>query len=242
MATGEGAARFLELAEDWLATGFRRGAARGGPAEPFGEGGGELFGAAETLSEQVPLADSLELVAREAAACRRCRLGAGRKSSVPGAGCERPLVLVIGEGPGAEEDARGLPFVGPAGKLLDKMLESIGLSRAENCFIANVVKCRPPANRTPEPDEVAACVPYLERQVRLLAPRAVLALGRTAIHALTGSTDKGIGALRGRELDFRGTPLMATYHPSALLHDETLKRPAWEDLKAFRRMLDSLGG
>jgi DNA polymerase len=148
--------------------------------------------------------------------------------------------MVIGEGPGAEEDRTGLPFVGPAGQLLDKMLGAIGLSREENCFIGNIVKCRPPMNRDPAPDEQAACLPFLDRQLALLRPRAILAVGRIPAQSLLGVKD-GIGRLRGRAFEFRGVPLVATYHPSALLRDDGLKRPAWEDLKLLRSILDGLG-
>ncbi|MDA8427621.1 MAG: uracil-DNA glycosylase, partial [Treponema sp.] len=180
-------------------------------------------------------------VAAEIGACTRCRLAETRTKAVPGQGVESPLVMVIGEGPGAEEDERGLPFVGPAGQLLDKMLASVGLDRGRNCFISNLVKCRPPGNRDPESDERAACEPYLRRQIALLRPRALLCLGRVAAQALLG-TSEGIGALRGRWMSFEDLPLLATYHPSALLRDEALKRPAWEDLKLLRDFLASPPG
>lgn len=169
--------------------------------------------------------------------CQACPLGQGRKNAVFGQGVLNPIVLVVGEGPGAEEDNRGLPFVGASGNLLDKMLASIGLSREDNCYIANVVKCRPPNNREPEPDERARCMPYLRRQIQLLAPWAILCAGRTAAQALLSTSD-GINRIRGRAYDYEGIPLIATYHPSALLRDETLKRPAWEDLKCLRALLE----
>jgi DNA polymerase len=180
--------------------------------------------------------DFLSSLERDVAACTACRLAAGRTRTVFGTGSEKPLVLVVGEGPGAEEDATGLPFVGPAGKLLDKMLAAIGLSREENVYIANIVKCRPPGNRDPAPDEAAACLSYLERQVDALAPRAILCLGRTAARTLTGA-EEGITKLRGRWFEYRGIPLIATFHPSALLREESYKRPAWEDLKALKESL-----
>lgn len=171
-----------------------------------------------------------------ALACTACGLSATRHSVVFGQGADRPLVLVIGEGPGAEEDRLGLPFVGASGKLLDRMLAAIGLSREENCYIANIVKCRPPQNREPAPDERDACIGFLRSQIALLAPRAILCAGRTAAQSLLGTTE-GINRLRGRELAFEGIPLVASYHPSALLRDESLKRPAWEDLKRLRALL-----
>ncbi len=176
----------------------------------------------------------------EVEACRACRLGEGRRHPAYGEGPARPLVLVVGEGPGAEEDAQGRPFVGPAGRLLDRMLSSIGLSRETNCYIANIVKCRPPGNREPSPDEKQACMPWLESQIEALKPSFILAMGRTAAATLLRS-EEGIGRLRGRWFERGGIPLIATYHPSALLRDESLKRPAWEDLKTLKFRLDDEG-
>ena len=181
-------------------------------------------------------ASALGALQAEANVCAACVLSASRKSVVFGQGAQMPEVLVVGEGPGAEEDNQGLPFVGASGKLLDKMLASIGLSRNENCYIANVVKCRPPNNREPAPDERAACMPFLREQIRILKPRAILCAGRTAAQALLETTE-GINKLRTRQHDFGGIPLIATYHPSALLRDESLKRPAWEDLKRLRELI-----
>lgn len=181
-------------------------------------------------------AASLAAVQAKALACTACALSAGRKNVVFGQGVPHPAVLVVGEGPGAEEDNQGFPFVGASGKLLDKMLASIGLSRRENCYIANIVKCRPPNNREPAPDERAACMPYLREQIRILRPRVILCAGRTAAQSLL-STTEGINKLRNTMRDYEGIPVIATYHPSALLRDETLKRPAWEDLKRLRELL-----
>ena len=220
----------LSVVEDWLGGGARV------PRET------PDFEAAEArAAERAALAapregDSLEAVAAEVRACRACRLCEKRKNAVPGQGSPAPAAMVVGEGPGAEEDASGLPFVGPAGKLLDKMLSSIGLSRETNCFIANVVKCRPPQNRDPAADEQAACLGYLRRQIALLRPKAILCVGRIAAGALLG-TSEGVGKLRGKWREFEGLPLLVTYHPSALLRDDTYKRPAWEDLKLFRERL-----
>jgi DNA polymerase len=150
--------------------------------------------------------------------------------------------MVIGEGPGADEDAAGRPFVGRAGKLLDDMLASrgqIGLYRDKNCFIANVVKCRPPENRDPLPEETAACAPFLARQIALLKPLLILAVGRISAQTLL-KTGEGIGKLRGRFYDYEGVPLLPTYHPSALLRSPELKRPVWEDLKKLRTKLTEL--
>ena len=203
-----------------------------GPRGEASEGTQITARAAESRAPTESIAD----IASRIACCDRCALCQNRKNTVPGIGPERPLVMVIGEGPGADEDAQGEPFVGKAGQLLDKMLLAIGLSRKENCFIANVVKCRPPENRDPAPEEAAACAPFLEAQIDALKPRAILAVGRVAAQNLLKTTD-GIGKLRGRIFDYHGIPLMPTYHPSALLRDDNLKRPAWEDLKRFKTVL-----
>lgn len=179
---------------------------------------------------------ALEALKTKALACEACRLAGTRRSVVFGEGLPTPLVLVVGEGPGAEEDEQGLPFVGASGKLLDKMLAAIGLSRRENCYIANIVKCRPPNNREPQPDERASCLPFLREQIAILRPRAILCAGRTAAQTLLDTTE-GINRLRLRTHELDGVPLVATYHPSALLRDESLKRPAWEDLKVLRDII-----
>ena len=196
------------------------------------------FAAASSRAAARGSPGDLEAIAAEVRSCAACALASTRTNPVPGEGAVEPLVLVVGEGPGAEEDASGRPFVGPAGQLLDKMLASIGLDRRTNCFIANVVKCRPPRNRDPEPAERDACLGYLRAQVRALRPRAILCAGRIAAQALLGTTE-GIGKLRGPWREFEGLPVLATYHPSALLRDESLKRPAWEDLKKLRDFLNA---
>jgi DNA polymerase len=185
--------------------------------------------------------DSLEKIAADVRACTACRLCETRANAVPGEGVLGPLVMVIGEGPGADEDASGRPFVGRAGQLLDKMLASIGLFRGSNCFIGNVIKCRPPANRDPQPDERAACAGFLSRQIQILKPRFILCAGRISGQTLL-NTPEPIGKLRGKCHRFEAgemtIPLYATYHPSALLRNEDLKRPAWEDLKLLRLALE----
>lgn len=182
---------------------------------------------------------TLESVAAKVLQCTNCALARGRTHAVPGEGVLHPAVMVIGEGPGEDEDKTGRPFVGRAGQLLDKMLAAISLDRRCNCYIANIVKCRPPQNRTPLPEEAAACSGYLEAQIHLLKPRMILAMGRTAVQNLL-QTPQGINALRGKFFAYRGIPLLATYHPSALLRNADLKRPAWEDLKVFRARLEEL--
>jgi DNA polymerase len=162
-------------------------------------------------------------------ACTACALCRQRRQAVPGVGDENADWLFVGEGPGAEEDARGEPFVGQAGKLLDNMLAAIGLNRGEDVYIANVVKCRPPGNRNPEPAEAEACEPYLSRQIGLIRPRLIVALGKVAAQNLLGN-EATIASLRGRLHDYRGTPLIVTYHPAYLLRNLTDKAKAWEDL------------
>jgi len=162
-------------------------------------------------------------------ACTSCVLHKQRRQAVFGVGDEGAEWLFVGEGPGAEEDARGEPFVGQAGKLLDNMLAAIGLKRGNNVYIANIVKCRPPGNRTPEPVEANACEPYLTRQITLIKPRLIIALGKVAVQNLLG-TEATIASLRGRAHAHRGTPLIVTYHPAYLLRNLADKAKAWEDL------------
>ena len=173
--------------------------------------------------------------------CTKCQLARTRNNVVPGEGVEHPDVLVIGEGPGYDEDMSGRPFVGKAGVLLDKMLAAIGLDRNKNCYIANVVKCRPPNNRDPEPQEQSACSGFLEAQIHILKPKMILCMGRIAGHKMLDS-QAPLNQLRGQFHDYNGIPLMVTYHPSALLRDEGLKAPAWEDLKTFKRRLNEITG
>jgi len=169
-------------------------------------------------------------------ACTMCGLCRTRKRSVPGVGDTRADWLFVGEAPGAEEDARGEPFVGQAGKLLDSMLAAIGLARGDNVYIANVLKCRPPGNRNPEPSEVDACRPYLDRQIALLAPKIIVALGKSAAATLLG-TDASIASLRGRVHRYQGVSLIVTYHPAYLLRTLSDKAKAWEDLLLARRTI-----
>jgi len=179
-------------------------------------------------------------IAAEAAVCTRCRLAQGRQKVVFGSGDPGADLMLIGEGPGAEEDRQGLPFVGAAGELLTRILQAIDLRRDE-VYIANVVKCRPPGNRDPQPDEVAACRGYLEAQIELVAPKVLAILGRVAAHTLLGN-ETPIGRLRGRWYPVLGIPAMVTYHPAALLRNPELKRPTWEDMQQVRDRLRAPGG
>jgi DNA polymerase len=169
-------------------------------------------------------------------ACMRCKLcSQGRSQTVFGVGHPKARLLLVGEAPGEEEDKRGEPFVGRAGQLLTKIIEAIGLSR-EQVYIANVIKCRPPNNRNPEPDEVAACEPYLFRQIDVIRPTVIVPLGKFAAQCLLKTTDP-ITRLRGRRFDYRGTTLIPTFHPAYLLRNPSAKREVWEDMKLVRAIL-----
>ncbi len=177
------------------------------------------------------------------AGCMRCKLCKTRTNTVFGVGQQSAPLMVVGEGPGADEDAQGEPFVGRAGKLLDEMLKAIGRSRKEDApdksvFIANVVKCRPPGNRDPEADEVEACRPYLDQQIRLVKPKLIVALGRIAAQRLLGS-DAPLSKLRGplHQYGSEGTPLLITYHPAYLLRSPGEKAKSWADLKRVHQLL-----
>jgi DNA polymerase len=149
-------------------------------------------------------------------------------------------LVVVGEAPGANEDATGLPFVGAAGKFLDLLLATVGLSREETVYICNVLKCRPPGNRNPMPDEIEACSPFLKKQLELIRPEALLAVGSFAAQALTGNDRLSLGSLRGAVHAYEGVPLVCTYHPAALLRNPKWTRAFWEDLQLLRTLLDSV--
>lgn len=170
--------------------------------------------------------------------CRKCRLCDARTNVVPGEGNPRARLLFIGEGPGREEDQLGRPFVGAAGQLLEKMMAAIGQTR-NDAYIANVVKCRPPQNRAPEADEIAACLPYLRMQVGLIRPQVIVLLGASALRAICGD-EMRITRDRGQWIQRKGVWMMPTFHPAALLRDETKKRPVWHDLQMVRDKLEEL--
>ena len=182
-----------------------------------------------------------EALAAEVGRCTRCELYRTRTRPVLGVGDRRAQWLVVGEAPGAEEDRQGEPFVGRAGQLLDAMLRAIGLARGQNVYIANILKSRPPGNRDPAPAEVAACLPYLERQIELIRPRLILAVGRIAMQNLL-DTPASLGRMRGQVHAFGGlkTPVIVTYHPAYLLRKPEDKRKAWEDLKFARSVFARL--
>jgi DNA polymerase len=184
-------------------------------------------------------ATTWDTLADAVAHCTACKLAATRTQGVLGVGDRNADWLIIGEAPGAEEDAQGEPFVGQAGKLLDAMLAAVGLKRGDNVYITNVLKSRPPGNRNPEPDEVAACRPYLLAQIELIQPKLILALGRFAAQNLL-DTDEAIARLRGHVHQFQNVPLVVTYHPAYLLRNLPDKARAWEDLCLARRTYHSL--
>ena len=171
-------------------------------------------------------------------ACEKCPLAAGRTRFVFGEGDPQAGIMFIGEAPGADEDRSGRPFVGAAGQLLDKIIVAMGLQR-EQVYICNIVKCRPPNNRNPEPAEVDQCLPYLKKQIEMVQPRVICLLGRVAAGALLGS-EESIGRLRGRFLRYGEIPVRVTYHPAALLRNQQYKRPVWEDVEELRRQYDGV--
>lgn len=199
---------------------------------------------ANDLFQAVAPRETLEQIQADLGECTRCKLHAGRNTIVFGSGNPNAEVVFVGEGPGADEDAQGLPFVGRAGQLLTEMInksaERMNVPlRREHVYICNVVKCRPPNNRTPEKDEIDACSPFLLRQLDAIRPRAIVVLGATAVRTLL-NTGEPMARLRGRWFDFRGARLLVTYHPAYLLRDPSKKREAWEDMQMLFRFLYQL--
>lgn len=201
------------------------------PADP------SLFGGTALSSEQASFA-SLDEHFKAICECQLCPLGKTRNKFVYGVGNPNSKLMFIGEGPGADEDAKGEPFVGRAGQLLDKILAAIQLDRTQ-IYIANIVKCRPPGNRVPAPTEMETCFPYLKEQIRLIKPKLLCALGKTAAQALIGDVP-ALGKVRGRWHDFQGIPVLVTYHPAALLRDPAYKKGTWEDMQVLRARYDSI--
>jgi uracil-DNA glycosylase len=194
-----------------------------------------LTAGADRGGEAVCRTETLDDIRRELEECRRCKLCKGRKNIVFGVGDPHARLVLVGEAPGREEDERGEPFVGEAGRLLDRILFAMGLRR-EEVYICNVEKCRPPNNRDPEADEIAACEPYLQRQLAVIRPQVIVALGRFSAQTLLRSQEP-IGQLRGIWHEYQGSPLMATYHPAYLLRNPIGKREVWEDMKLVQKRL-----
>jgi DNA polymerase len=213
----------------WIFGSYRAGGFEHWEYKP-GESHDEIRPAVATQSDE-----ELSRIESELAGCTRCRLHSGRNKLVFGEGSAQSGLVFVGEGPGFDEDRQGRPFVGRAGKLLDQMIFAIGLERRE-VYICNVVKCRPPDNRTPQADETAACSPFLFRQIEALAPRVICALGLSAAQALLGNS-RPIAQLRGKVLHWRGIPMICTYHPAYLLRSPSQKAAAWQDLKQVIELL-----
>jgi len=219
----------------WLA---RAAAPAAAPIAPPAPGSAPVTPAAAPRGAAAA-APSWEALRAQVLGCTRCALHRTRTQGVFGVGPHRVDWLVVGEAPGAEEDRRGEPFVGAAGQLLDAMLRAIGLDRKSNVYIANILKSRPPNNRDPKPEEIAACMPYLQAQIALLRPKLMLAVGRIAAQSLL-DTAAPLGRLRGQVHRFGDTPLVVTYHPAYLLRTPADKRKAWEDLKFARNVYQQL--
>ena len=192
--------------------------------------GPSLFDAADKIA-----GDTLLRIREDLGECTRCKLYKHRHTIVFGDGNPKAELVFVGEGPGADEDAQGLPFVGRAGKLLTQMIEAMGLGR-KDVYICNVVKCRPPENRTPEEDEVSTCSPFLSRQLEVISPKVIVCLGAVAAKTLL-KTNRGISQFRGQWLDYRGSKLMATYHPAFLLRNPNAKGEVWKDLQKVMAVL-----
>ena len=190
-------------------------------------------------SESLVSSSTLKDIRQEMEGCKRCKLHRTRKSLVFGEGNEKAILMFIGEGPGYDEDIQGQPFVGKAGQLLTKIIQSINLQR-EEVYIASIVKCRPPQNRNPEPDEINACGPFLQRQIQAIQPRIICALGTFAAQSLLQTGEK-ISALRGKCFDLKGIRVIPTYHPAFLLRNPERKREVWEDMKKIAEWLKDLG-
>jgi len=190
-----------------------------------------------TEQEIIP-GETLEAILADIGNCRKCKLATTRKNLVFGSGNPHAALMFVGEAPGADEDEQGLPFVGRAGRLLTQIIESIGLRR-EDVYICNILKCRPPDNRNPAPDEIAVCEGFLFRQIAAVEPKVIVALGAFGAQTLLRTTE-AIGKLRGRLMDYRGAKLMATYHPSYLLRSPLEKRKVWEDMRIVRKCIRAL--
>jgi DNA polymerase len=188
------------------------------------------------LDDELVALDTLDAVAERIRTTHCCALCPNRTNAVPGEGNPDAKLFLVGEGPGATEDAQGRPFVGQAGNLLNGILEAIEVPR-ESVYITNIVKCRPPQNRKPLPDEIAACIPYLHRQLEIIRPKVILCLGSTSAEAMLG-VRRSLGELRGKVHTYNGIPLVVTYHPAALLRNPNWKKPTWDDVRIARQLLD----
>ncbi len=200
----------------------------------------DIFGNENIKREEWEFAESLDELNSKINTCMKCGLGKTRTNFVFGVGNPKADVVVIGEAPGADEDSQGEPFVGRAGQLLNKILEATGFSRDE-VFILNILKCRPPGNRNPAPDEVELCRPYLEKQLKLINPKLILLLGKVASESLL-KTKEPLNKLRGKTHDYKGWKVRVTFHPAALLRNPNWKRPTWEDMLEFKALYEEMTG
>ncbi len=225
--------RLTRLASDYLATGYRRTY----DSEPSFENADRRLKVENQPPKPATPAQIMGRIEETVRACTNCRLHLGRKKAVPGEGVCSPRVMIIGEAPGEEEDAQGKPFVGTAGQYLAKWMDAIGISRGKS-YMTNMVKCKPPQNRQPSDDECAQCFPYLEEQIAALKPAAILCVGLVSSRLLTRRLDVAMATLRDRVYEYKGTPLCVTYHPSAVLRDQTLRKIVWEDLKRLQTILE----
>jgi DNA polymerase len=237
----------LQFAAELGVAGLSRDPAWRVRAEDRGQDPDQGSDLGQTLNSQNPPSEPTLTIARTATEalaairtdigdCTRCKLHTlGRKQIVFGVGSPEADLMFVGEAPGADEDEQGIPFVGRAGQLLTKIIEAIDLRR-DDVYIANIIKCRPPQNRNPEPDEVAACEPFLFRQIEVIKPKVIVALGKYAAQTLL-RTDAPISRLRGRLFDYRGAKLIPTFHPAYLLRNPSSKREVWEDMKLVRSLL-----
>jgi uracil-DNA glycosylase family 4 len=211
-------------------TGWRKG------APPVPGPGIAVESPGHVLGDELTALETIDAVAERIRTTHCCGLCPHRTNAVPGEGNPNARLFLVGEGPGATEDAQGRPFVGQAGTLLNGILEAIEVPR-DSVYITNIVKCRPPQNRKPLPDEIAACIPYLHRQLEIIRPKVILALGSTAAEAMLG-VRKSLGELRGKVHTYNGIPLIVTYHPAALLRNPNWKKPTWDDVRIARQLLD----
>jgi uracil-DNA glycosylase len=212
------------------AEGWRKG------APPIPGAGLAVESPSHALGDELLALKTLDEIAERIRTTYCCALCPTRINAVPGVGNEKAQLVLIGEGPGATEDAQGKPFVGQAGNLLNGILEAIEVPR-DSVYITNIVKCRPPQNRKPLPDEIAACIPYLHRQLEIIRPKVILALGSTAAEAMLG-VRRSLGELRNKVHTYNGIPLVVTYHPAALLRNPNWKKPTWDDVRIVRQLLD----
>jgi uracil-DNA glycosylase family 4 len=231
--------RFFKLVcetDDWLSKGYRSETSAGQPTFERIE---------ETLkSKQAPpesdRGGALAAIAEKAGRCTQCRLHMGRKRSVAGHGALDPVIMIVGEGPDEEDERTGAAFSGPSGGYLIKWLDAIGLSREKECFVTNVIKCRPPQNRQPSDDECEACFPFLVDQIGTLRPRTILAVGLVAARLFTRRTNEAVSSLRERAYEYKGIPCLVTHHPGSVLRDPSLRKPVWDDLKKLKGIIDGL--